>query len=608
MTNRPTLMSGNPNRLIRFWQELKRRRVVHVIIVYATAAFVLIELVGNVYETLKLPDWTPALTLIILVIGFPLAIIFSWIFDVTPEGIEKTKPSRELHQSEVTSTPNSWRIATYVSGVIIVGLLALNIFGGKKRVKIDESLEKSIAVIPFQNFSVDSGQEPMCLGLTDEIINHLFKIESFDKVSSLNSVMTYIGSEKKTPEIADELAVNYILEGTYKKIGDQIRVTAQLIEARTDTHLWQHEYDRPYEEIIAIQADIALQIADHIRVFISGSEKQRIQKVPTTNPKAYETLKKAIYLIVTEGFTQIPQALDIVLEVIRADPEYADAYAALGHLTLWLGTYAGQTEIQYAALDAIQYFDKALELDPNNASAHMGNGNVHEWARWDYVEAEKEYLKAIELEPNNPLVYQWPAEFYVKMEQLESLWEIIDKSSEKDLLFKSVWHGSILSGNNQEAYTSLIIASGEVMQCRWIGESYIWLGEYDSAKFYLEYAMKNEHPDMLSPRLQADLAIAYEKTNHLQQARTIINQLIAKSDTTSVGSPGYFTGWYYSWMGDKDSAFYWLEKAYENRSPEFPWLKVDPAFNSLKDDPRYWDLYERTGHKAYDDYMASRKN
>ena len=157
----------------------------------------------------------------------------------------------------------------------------------------------------------------------------------------------------------------------------------------------------------------------------------------------------------------------------------------------------------------------------------------------------------------------------------------------------------------QEAYTSFLFASGEVQQYRWIGESYLWLGEYDSAKFYLEYAMKNEHPNMLSPRFQAYLSLAYEKTNNLQQAKTIINKLIAKSDTTSVGSPEYFTGWYLSGMGDKDSAFYWLEKAYENRSPEFPWLKVDPAFNSLKDDPRYWDLYERTGHKAYDDYLAS---
>jgi len=160
-------MSGNPNRLIRFWQELKRRRVIHVIIVYATAAFVLIELVGNIYETLKLPDWTPALTLIILMIGFPLAVIFSWIFDVTPEGIEKTKPSRELLKSEKTTTPNSWRVATYVSGVVILGLLALNNFGGKKGAKINESLDKSIAVIPFLNFSVDADLEFMCLGLTD---------------------------------------------------------------------------------------------------------------------------------------------------------------------------------------------------------------------------------------------------------------------------------------------------------------------------------------------------------------------------------------------------------------------------------------------------------
>jgi tetratricopeptide (TPR) repeat protein len=302
----------------------------------------------------------------------------------------------------------------------------------------------------------------------------------------------------------------------------------------------------------------------------------------------------------------IPQALDIVLEVIKADPEYAEAYATLGHLTLWYGAYAGQTEIQYATLDAIQYFDKALVLDQNNAMAHVGKGNIHEWARWDYVEAQKEYLKAIDLEPNNPLVYVWAAEFYLKMVQLENLWKIIDKAPDAAMQ-ESYTKGKILSGNKQEAYSSFIFTSNDVLQYRWMGESYLWLGEYDSAKYYLEYAMKNKHPDMSSPRFQAYLSLAYEKTNHLQQAQAIINRLIAKSDTTSVGSPEYFTGWYYSGRGNKDSAFYWLEKAYDNRSPEMPWLKVDPIFKILKDDSRYWDLYERTGHKAYDDYMASRK-
>ena len=195
-------MSGNPNKLSHFWQELKRRRVVHVIIVYATAAFILIELVGNVYETLKLPDWTPALTLIILVIGFPLAIIFSWIFDVTPEGIEKTKPSKELSKDEKTATPNSWKIATYVSVVVIVALLVYNIFGRLTRIEIDESLAKSIAVLPFHNYSGDPDQDFICFGLTDEIITHLYKVESFAEVRSLTSVLNYQAPDRNIPLIA----------------------------------------------------------------------------------------------------------------------------------------------------------------------------------------------------------------------------------------------------------------------------------------------------------------------------------------------------------------------------------------------------------------------
>ncbi|MEJ2544430.1 MAG: hypothetical protein P8Y99_10225 [Calditrichaceae bacterium] len=333
-----------------------------------------------------------------------------------------------------------------------------------------------------------------------------------------------------------------------------------------------------------------------------------IKKIPTTNPEAYETLQEAYYSTNAQGFgfNATQQALELVSEAIRIDPDYADAYALAGQLTLWQGAFAGQTEIQYSSLDAIQYFEKALELDQNNVMAHVGKGNIHEWARWDYIEAQNEYQKALELEPNNPNAMGWASDFYLKMVQLEKLWEIIDKTPVMKYI-SSHWKGQIISGNIQEAYTSLKFASDNLLTYRWIGESYLWLEEYDSAKFYLEFAMKNEHPDMSSPRFQAYLSLAYGKTNHHQQARAIINQLIAISDTTSVGSPEYFTGWYYSGMGDKDSAFYWLEKAYVNHSPEFPWLKVDPTFNDLKDDSRYWDLYEGTGHKAYDDYMASRK-
>jgi TolB-like protein len=140
-------------------------------------------------------------------------------------------------------------------------------------------------------------------GLTDEIINHLYKIASFDKVVSFSTVRTFKGTDKKIPQIADELQVRYILEGTYKKIGDQVRVTAQLIDPKNDKHIWQNPYDQPYKEITTIQADIALQIADNLKAYLTSSEKQNIQKIPTKNQEAYDLLQQALYLLRTRGLT-----------------------------------------------------------------------------------------------------------------------------------------------------------------------------------------------------------------------------------------------------------------------------------------------------------------
>jgi tetratricopeptide (TPR) repeat protein len=297
---------------------------------------------------------------------------------------------------------------------------------------------------------------------------------------------------------------------------------------------------------------------------------------------------------------------DLALEAIRLDPDYADAYAYAGIMALWDGNYSGETNMQQAAMEALPFFEEALELDQNNASAHNAMAFVNEYARWDYVRAEKEFLRSLDLEPNNSELYHGPMEFFIQMGQIENVLKHIDKVQGYSNSFFSIVRSHILSDNKIEAYKLLAQASNDKIAQPFIGEAYLWMEEYDSAIFYLESALQSEHYEMPIPKWQAALAFVYEKTNNHLKARTIVNQLIAKSDTTSAGSPAYFTGWYYSWIGEVDSAFHWLEKAYNNRSPELPWLKVDPAFNNLKDDDRYWDLYERTGHKAYDDYIASK--
>jgi TolB-like protein len=602
-------MPGDPNKLSQFWQELKRRKVVRVISVYAAAAFVILELTDIVAPSLGLPAWTLNFIIILLCAGFIISVILAWIYDIHPEGgIVKTESVQEAKAEDITKSSNGWKMASYISFVVIIALLALNLFTSRERIRIDESLEKSIAVLPFMNLIGDPDQEYICVGLTDEIISHLFKVSSFDEVRSLTSVLPYKDSEKSATEIAEALHVNYILEGSYKRIGAQLRVTAQLIEPGSDKHIWLNDYDRPYEEIIAIPADIAVQIATHINAFLSESEKEQIQRIPTTNLDAYEIAQQISYIYETRRFEGTSQVVKLALEAISLDPGYVDAYAVAGIFTLFKGVYAGGSAMRDAAMEALPYFEKALELNPHNASAHSGMGVVNELARWNFNIAEKEYQKSIYLEPNNDGWYALVAEFYLKMHQLEDAVVYADVSHESINTHFIKVKSHILSGNQKEANDLLTQAASDEMAHPFIGENYIWLEEYDSAKYYLELALHSGHYEMLLPRFQAELAFVYEKTNLHQQSDTIINQLIAKSDTTSVGSPAFFTAWYYSWIGEVDSAFYWLEKAYNNRSPEMPWLKVDPAFNSLKDDPRYWDLYERTGHKAYDDYMASRNN
>ena len=561
-----------------------------------------------------------------------LAIIIKWYLKYKDaQKNDGTNLEESKHESKVSNAvldknhKSKRKLIIGLSGlflVIIIAIGALFIFhfiGEREQAKVKTELEKSIAVLPFHNYSVDPNQESMCDGLTDEIINHLYKIKSFDKVVSLHSVLTYKGTDKRLPQIADELNVNYILEGTYKKIGGQVRVTAQLIEPKNDKHLWQNEYDQPYQEIIAIQADIALQIADQVNAFITSAEKQNIQKIPTTNHEAYEFLQKAVILLNTYELTDttdlnysfFKKGEDFALKAIELDPVYADAYAWAGLYSFYAGAYAGNKEISETTLDALPFIEKALELDQNNGTAHYIMGNIYEWGRWDYIKAEKEYLKFIELEPNKVDFYDLIIDFYTKMNRPDKTLILIEKVYESDLNvnISQLIESFLLSGNEREANDSInkYTKSCDVSRYRWVGEGYIWLEEYDSARLYLESALKSGDSQMFLPRFQAYLALTYHKTKNYQQAQATINKQIDKSKEISAGSPEYFIGWYYSGIGEVDSALYWLEKAFDNRSAEMPWLKADPVFKSLKNDDRYWDLYERTGHKAYDEYMEEMK-
>ena len=597
-----------PNKISRFWQELKRRNVVRVITVYGGAAFVIIELINNITDPLRLPEWTPTLVIVLLAIGFPIVIIFSWIYDVSPEGgMVKTEPADKVKTVEKPASSSSWKIATYVSVVIIIGLIAYNIFGGKRGPKVDESLSKSIAVLVFNNYTRDPDQDIMCEGLSDEIITDLFKIASFDEVRPLTSVKPFKDSKLSTIEIAQKLLVNYVLEGSLRRIGDDAVITVKLIEAKSDNHIWLEDYTLPYRTIMGIPGDIALKIAFNLKAFISDDVHQNIEKITTDNFEAYEIVKQIAYLynkaLSGTDLIALKQVQELAKKAIDLDPDYADAYAFLGISTLIGGNYGGNKEMRSVAPEAKRYCERAIKLDPYNLLANVGLALIRHWAERDHIAMEDIGLKYPNLLSSDVDYFTGYAMFNTQMGNLERVVSLPISGYPVE----NVLRAHVLLGNKDKVKN---ILEREAVEHRYldyhlIGELYIWLQEFDTALYYLESALESGLPGINLPRYQADLAVAYFKNGKKDLARSIIGELIRASDTTTVGSPAYFTGWYYGWIEEPDSSFFWLEKAMENRSPEIPWLKEDPAFKSLEDDPRYSDLYVRAGFKAYDDYMAS---
>jgi len=598
-------MAPNPNKLSQFWQELKRRRVVHVTIVYATAAVVIIDLVNNVTSPLRLPEWTPTLVIVILAIGFPMAIIFSWIFDVTPEGIEKTRPAGKKSEAKSQTKSNGWKIASYISIAVIIGLVLFNLLGRGGSSRIDETLEKSIAILPVRNISGDPNQESMCTGLTIEIINQLYKIKSFDKVVPPQTVLKYRNSEKSNRQIAEELGVNYILDLSYRKVGPEFTVITFLVEPKEDRPLWQDDYHQRYEEIISMSSEIALKIAGKLQAFISGEEKERIEKPSTSNLEAYELIQSVIY-----HFFQSPDPdfnyKESILKAIELDSTYANAYAVMALFSTFSSTGAGGQLGKFDLNDAFIYNPKALELDPENIPAILVQAIIEQWINWNYVAAETQYRKALKLSPNTRDQYLIGSyiEFLMKMGRFEDALSYVgrlDQGDPREMLIYAAL-GQV------EKAKELIPKYKQQDRLRdlYIAQCYIWMEEYELARKYVESSVLTRVPDLELPRPMAYWALILYKTGDQSASLDFVNRLKTMSDNSWGGMAEYCLGSYYSGIGEIDTAFFWLEKAFDEICVDMSWLREEKKKKNLRKDEHYLDLYDRTGHRAYDQYIAER--
>src|SRR3954454_7350535 len=342
-----------------FFEEIKRSKVYRVAVAYAVVAGGAIQLASAVFPAWDLPAWALRLVILLLLIGFPISLILAWALEVTPEGIRAT-PS-------ASATPRRRRnvVALVAIGIIVSAAAGFFLLPRASARRID----KSIAVLPFENFSDDKENAYFADGIQDDILTNLSKIGDL-KVISRTSVMPYRGAEKNVREIAKALGVSAILEGSVRKAGNRVRVNVQLINAANDEHIWSDVYDRDLTDVFAIQTDLAKKIADELHAKLSPSEKEQMTRKPTENGEAYLAFVQAHNLHQeVEEQSKLKQAEQLYERALQLDPNFALAAASYSRLESWMfHTYEPTAE---RGNKPRPLANRALHLHPDFPEAHL---------------------------------------------------------------------------------------------------------------------------------------------------------------------------------------------------------------------------------------------
>ncbi len=422
---------------MNFFSELKRRNVYKVAVAYAVVAWLLIQAASILFPTFEAPPWVMKVLVVVILIGFPLALILSWAFEITPEGI-KRESDVEPHKSITRRTGRKLVAVTVALLVIAVGLFVFQLVRPKFNTPVAVSTasisNKSIAVLPFENLSRDPDNAYFVDGTQDEILTRLAKISAL-KVISRTSTMRYASHPDNLRQIARELGVANILEGSVQRAEGAVRVNVQLIEAETDSHLWAETYDRDIKNIFSVESEIAQNVADALRARLLPEETTRVASVPTKSPEAYDLFLKAEYFAnqfysanAKDTLKTVERAATLYEAAFAADPTFAVAYARLAYLkarTYWYNTDPSPEGMEVARKAA----ERALELQPELAEAHLSMGYVHYWGSRNYDAALAEFDKARKTLPNSANVLTAIAFVHRRQGKMEQALDELQRSA-----------------------------------------------------------------------------------------------------------------------------------------------------------------------------------
>ena len=417
-----------------FFAELKRRNVYKVAIAYAVVGWLVMQVAATVVPALHLSDTITSAVVLLTLLGFPIALLLAWAFELTPEGLQRTETAESLPERKRS---HAWIYIVMIGAALSVGLFFLGRYSGARQSSTGSGApDKSIAVLPFESLSEVKTNAYFASGIQDEILTRLAKIGDL-KVISRTSTEQYQSKPGKVSAIARELGVAHILEGSVQKAGEMVRVNVQLIKAEGDTHLWADTYDRKLTDIFAVETEVAQRIAASLEAQLTGVERQQIAAVPTKNPQAYDAYLRALELIKRQPFEDVRKGRDFLRQAVALDPAYAQAWAQIAIAESQLYYSVEHTEVCKERARAAA--ETAVRLQPELGEARAALGVYYYLCLQDYDRALLELQEALKNSPNDSTLLFYIGLVKRRQGRLDESIEGLRKAASSDPRNQDIW-------------------------------------------------------------------------------------------------------------------------------------------------------------------------
>ena len=581
-------MTRRPGKTLRFWREIKRRKILRSLAIYAGTAFVILEASTIIFPRWNLPDWTIDLVLYLLIFGALVNVVIAWFYDITPDGFKRTSEITQTtgEKEEHVPEPAVWKAATFISLTVVVGLVLYNILGGSVKVRAGDI--QSLVILPFENFTGDAQLENMVSGMHSMLIGDMGRVSNLRVIGKTSSNL-YKDANMSARDIAGELNVDAVVEATVMCLGDSVCMQFRLVSTgKEERQLWVGEYHEEKGQMLNLYNRVTKQIAREVQIKLTDSEEQTLNRDRATDRDALDAYIRSFAYWGDLSADSLNKAQEYLMQALEKDPQWAPIHAALA--VVWAARMQmGQVDPKTGREMINQYIERARELDEDFADSHFINAVLYTWTDWEWEKGEREFLRALALNPNHVMARIYYAHLLMILQRMDEALEqgkLAVALDPKNPLILSLY-STVLKGakRNEEVLDyvekALAIDPGHIFSLGQLGRALYGCGEYErnlalERGDLLERLSEDQIPDLVAIYRQRGRLAAYQELASLRE------EYFKDNDPYPLSMARY-----YYWAGAYEKSLDVLEQWYRMREPNMPYIGTGSRYEGLHSNARF---------------------